>query len=214
MSENIEKNSRQIPTQSAITSNKDYCDQLYAWLQLNSERVDYNSPQRRIAKKNAKYTIIEKSFAREDPITGEKVIVLGRRTIPKYMQLLKDKGLIKEEDGYYYLSVLEQGEAYLIEFNTLQKLTNTLKRNAINIYVYLLKRFFVNGNQPFVATMNQMKEYIGHSIATTSNNIVINDILEILERLDLLNYELMQDADRMYLKFNYVRNKLPEMKKK
>ena len=62
--------------------------------------------------------------------------------------------------------------------------------------------------------MNQMKEYIGHSIATTSNNIVINDILEILERLDLLNYELVQDADKMYLKFNYVRNKLPEMKKK
>lgn len=207
----FEKNSRQIPTQQSIVSNKNYCDYLYAWFQLNSERVEYTSPQRRIAKKNVKYTAIEREFTRID-VNGNRVVVMGRRTIPKYIQLLLDKGLLKDgDDGYYYLSVLRQGEAYLIEFNTLQKLTHTLQRNAISIYVYLLNRYWVNGQQPFVATMAQMKEYIGHSITTTSNNMIISDILEILKRLGLLDYSLEADELKTYLEFKYVKNKLPDL---
>lgn len=207
----FEKNSRQIPTQQYIVSNKDYCDYLYAWFQLNSERVSYDSPQRRISKKKVKYAAIEREFTRIDA-TGKSVVVLGRRTIPKYIQMLLEQELLEDgDDGYYYLSILNQGEAYLIEFNTLQKLTHTLQRNAISIYVYLLNRYWMNGQQPFVATMAQMKEYIGHSTATTSNNMIISDILEILKRLKLLDYNLEQDEIKSYLSFKFVKNKLPDL---
>ena len=48
----IETNSRQIPTNSSITSAKQYCDLLYAWLQCNSERISPESDGRRISKKD------------------------------------------------------------------------------------------------------------------------------------------------------------------
>lgn len=206
--QNFYQNSRQMPSQKSITSNKLYCDQLYAWLQLHSER--YSKRQRRIAKKEVKWSKIERDFTRFDPVEDKEVITLGRRTIPKYFKMLIDNDLIYEDKEYYYLAVLEQGEGYLIEFNTLQKLQNTMKRNSINVYIYLLNRYFANGNEPFVATMSQIKEYIGHSTATTSNNLIISDILDILRRLGLLRYELVQEEDKRYYQFFEVKNKLPD----
>ena len=59
--------------------------------------------------------------------------------------------------------------------------------------------------------MAQMKEYIGHSTTTTSNNMIISDILEILKRLGLLDYSLEADELKTYLEFKYVKNKLPDL---
>lgn len=59
--------------------------------------------------------------------------------------------------------------------------------------------------------MAQMKEYIGHSTTTTSNNMIISDILEILKRLGLLDYSLETDELKTYLEFKYVKNKLPDL---
>ena len=50
----MEKNSRQMPSTSAIASKKDYCDLLYAWLQCHSEREAMNSRVRRISKIDVK----------------------------------------------------------------------------------------------------------------------------------------------------------------
>ena len=55
----IEMNSRQIPTNSSITSAKEYCDLLYAWLQCNSERITPDSDGRRIPKRQVKWAAIE-----------------------------------------------------------------------------------------------------------------------------------------------------------
>lgn len=42
---------------------------------------------------------------------------MGRKTIAKYFSFIEDKGLITlREDGYYYLTVLENDEANLIEY--------------------------------------------------------------------------------------------------
>ena len=64
-----------------------------------------------------------------------------------------------------------------------------------------------------MATMAQMKEYIGHSTTTTSNNMIISDILEILKRLGLLDYSLEADELKTYLEFKYVKNKLPDLER-
>ena len=135
----IKKNSRQIPSVPTITREKDYCDLLYAWLQCHSERITMDSEGRRINRSLVKWTAIEKDFVRTlSDGTTEKV--MSRKTIAKYFKYLEDKGLIQlQDDGYYYLTILDATEANLIEYNTLSKLINVLQKNSLSIYVYLFK---------------------------------------------------------------------------
>jgi hypothetical protein len=56
--------------------------------------------------------------------------------------------------------------------------------------------------------MKQIKEYIGMATSTTSNNIVIDDTLDILKRLGLLEYELTYQDGKSLLMFKWVKNAL------
>ena len=200
-----------MPSTSSVAREKDYCDLLYAWLQCNSDRVNMNENGRRIHKTKIKWTAIEKDFTRV-LVDGSVEKVMSRKTIAKYFKHLEDRGFIKlnEEDEYYYLTVLDSSEANLIEYNTLSKLLNVMQRNSINIYVYLFNRYYANGRNPFIATLKQIKDFIGIATTTTSNNILIDDTLDILKRLGLLEYSLITGADnKTYLEFQWVKNKLP-----
>lgn len=204
----IKKNSRQIPSVPTITREKDYCDLLYAWLQCHSERITMDSEGRRINKSLVKWTAIEKDFVRTlSDGTTEKV--MSRKTIAKYFKYLEDKGLIQlQDDGYYYLTILDATEANLIEYNTLSKLINVLQKNSLSIYVYLFNRYYANGFQPFIATIKQIKEFIGIATTTTSNNIIVDDTIDILKRLGLLDYRIKVEDNKSYLEFQWVKNAL------
>ena len=204
----IKKNSRQIPSVPTITREKDYCDLLYAWLQCHSERITMDSEGRRINKSLVKWTAIEKDFVRTlSDGTTEKV--MSRKTIAKYFKYLEDKGLIQlQDDGYYYLTILDATEANLIEYNTLSKLINVLQKNSLSIYVYLFNRYYANGFQPFIATIKQIKEFIGIATTTTSNNIIVDDTIDILKRLGLLDYKIKIEDNKSYLEFQWVKNAL------
>lgn len=204
----IKKNSRQVPSVPTITREKDYCDLLYAWLQCHSERITMDSEGRRINKSLVKWTAIEKDFVRTlSDGTTEKV--MSRKTIAKYFKYLEDKGLIQlQDDGYYYLTILDATEANLIEYNTLSKLINVLQKNSLSIYVYLFNRYYANGFQPFIATIKQIKEFIGIATTTTSNNIIVDDTIDILKRLGLLDYKIKFEEDKSYLEFQWVKNSL------
>lgn len=204
----IKKNSRQIPSVPTITREKDYCDLLYAWLQCHSERITMDSEGRRINKSLVKWTAIEKDFVRIlSDGTTEKV--MSRKTIAKYFKYLEDKGLIQlQDDGYYYLTILDATEANLIEYNTLSKLINVLQKNSLSIYVYLFNRYYANGFQPFIATIKQIKEFIGIATTTTSNNIIVDDTIDILKRLGLLDYRIKTEDNKSYLEFQWVKNAL------
>lgn len=204
----IKKNSRQIPSVPTITREKDYCDLLYAWLQCHSERITMDSEGRRINKSLVKWTAIEKDFVRTlSDGTTEKV--MSRKTIAKYFKYLEDKGLIQlQDDGYYYLTILDATEANLIEYNTLSKLINVLQKNSLSIYVYLFNRYYANGFQPFIATIKQIKEFIGIATTTTSNNIIVDDTIDILKRLGLLDYRIKVEENKSYLEFQWVKNAL------
>ena len=200
-----------MPSTSSVAREKDYCDLLYAWLQCNSDRVNMNENGRRIHKSKIKWTAIEKDFTRV-LVDGSVEKVMSRKTIAKYFKHLEDRGFIKlnEEDEYYYLTVLDSSEANLIEYNTLSKLLNVMQRNSINIYVYLFNRYYANGRNSFIATLKQIKDFIGIATTTTSNNILIDDTLDILKRLGLLDYSLITGTDnKTYLEFQWVKNKLP-----
>ena len=205
----IKKNSRQMPSASMIVREKDYCDLLYAWLQCNSERENVMSTQRRIEKKKIKWAAIERDFTRT-LTDGSVEKVMSRKTIAKYFNHLMDKGLISEgEDDYYYLTVLDASEANLIECITLSKLMNVLQKNSISIYIYLFNRYFANDQKPFIVTMRQIKEFIGIATSTTSNNMLIDDTLDILKRLKLLDYEIIYQDGKTMFQFKWVKNKLP-----
>ena len=60
----------------------------------------------------------------------------------------------------------------------------------MNLFVYLLNRYLGNGETSFIVTHKELKSRIGLATTTTSNNSVINDILDILRRLGLIEYEL------------------------
>lgn len=207
----IKKNSRQMPSASMIVREKDYCDLLYAWLQCNSERENVMSTRRRIEKKKVKWSVIERDFTRE-LIDGTFEKVMSRKTIAKYFNHLMDQGLVFEgEDDYYYLTVLDASEANLIEYTTLSKLMNVLQKNSISIYIYLFNRYCANGYQPFIATLKQIKDFIGIATSTTSNNIIIDDTIDILKRLGLLDVKLITGEDnKTYLEFQWVKNELPK----
>ena len=201
MNQQIKKNSRQIPSSSSIVKEKDYCDLLYAWIQCNSERTTPTSQDRRIPKKMLNWSAIERDFTR--PVPGDKPEkVMSRKTISKYYDHLKEKGLLKEQnDGYVYLTLLNPDEANLIEYNTLSKLLNVLQKNSLSIYIYLFNRYYANGRQPYIATIKQIKEFIGIATTTTSNNLIVSDTIDILKRLKLLDYKLLQDEQKTYFEF-------------
>ena len=204
----IKKNSRQIPSTSAIIREKDYCDLLYAWLQCNSERINATSTGRRINKSLVKWVAIEKDFTRIlSDGTTEKV--MSRKTIAKYFKHLEEKRLIQlQSDGYYYLTVLDDDEANLIEYNTLSKLINVFQKNSLSIYIYLFNRYYASGFQPFIATIKQIKDFIGIATTTTSNNIIVDDTIDILKRLGLLDYKIKFEENKSYLEFQWVKNSL------
>ena len=201
-----------MPSTASVAREKDYCDLLYAWLQCNSERENMNDIARRIHKSKIKWAAIERDFTRTlSDGTVDKV--MSRKTIAKYFKYFEDKGLIQlnEADGFYYLTVLDPSEANLIEYNTLSKLMNVLQKNSISVYIYLFNRYYANGRSPFIATIKQIKDFIGIATTTTSNNIVIDDTLDILRRLGLLDYGLtIGDDNKTYLEFKWIKNKLPE----
>ena len=71
-------------------------------------------------------------------------------------------------------------------------MNNGLNHNSISLFVYLLKRYIANNEQPYIVTMWQMKKFIGMATSTSSNNEVIIDILNILKKLGLVDYEYRQ----------------------
>lgn len=209
----ILKNSRQVPSTTSIIREKDYNDLLYAWLQCNSERPNVDSAVRQVPKSKVKWVAIEKDFTRLDK-EGKEVKLMSRKTIAKYFKHLVDNGLVKlSEDGAFYeLKLLDKSEANLIEYSTLSKLINVLQPHSISIYVYLFNRYYANGCQPFIATIKQIKDFIGIASTTTSNNAIVSDTIDILQRLKLLDIKLIQDNEKnkTYMEFQWVKNKLPD----
>lgn len=210
------KNARQLPNKSVIIKEKSYCDLLYAWLQCNSERSDKG---RMIPKVKIKWQSIEKEFTRIDS-EGKVYKEMSRKTIAKYFEHLKEKGLIHlgeedrgEDSNYYYLTTLAREDANLIEYHTLMKLTNVLQRNSLNIYSYLINQYYYNRQQPYIITIRQIKDFIGIATSTTSNNMIVDDTLDILRRLQLIDYRMKYENEKSYFEIQWVRQRLPEWSK-
>ena len=110
---------------------KNYCDLVYSWLQCASELV---CGERIIEKSKLCYSAM-----------GEE-LGMDRRTVSRYVKQLIAMGLIeREECGDYKVLRLAAEKAALVPFNTLRQIVNSLHRNSVTIFVYLLERFVANG---------------------------------------------------------------------
>lgn len=173
----IQPNSRQIPKSKDICANKKYYDILYSYLQCISERNEEG--KRYFYKKDINFSKL-----------GE-VFNLSRQTVSTKFKNLKDLGLIIEIDkDIYYLAELSADIASLVPYNTLKLITDTLNDNSISTYVYLLNCYYSNDCCPFQFTLDQVKNHIGISTATRSNNDIITNILYVLEKIGLIKYSL------------------------
>lgn len=200
-----ELDTRQMPCRREVTSEKNYCDLLYAWIQCNSERVSLHSRDRQISKTKVKFVNIEREMVDSE---GNKI--MNRKTISKYFHWLEDNGFVIEDGKYYKLRILEPEEANIIYYKTLSILINVFQRHSIDIYQYLYGRFCACGKQPFFATIAQIKDFIGISVDTSSNNAKVTDTLVILKRLQLLDYEyIWTDENKEQIRFNWVVDRLP-----
>ena len=65
-----------------------------------------------------------------------------------------------------------------------------MNENTINVYMVLINNWYINDKMGYTIYLNTIKSSIGLSTTTRSNNYIISDILEILQKLGLINYEL------------------------
>lgn len=192
-------NTRQMPKTKEYLAHKGYSDVVYAWLQVNSS-YDKEKDIRYISKKEIKFTRIADELG------------ISRQTVSaRFKNLLDEKGLnlvkYNEELNRYELIHLDKKLAFLVQKETLRKMVSALNENSINIYVYLYNRFFAEP-QGFDFTLDQIKRIIGISDKTRSNNYIVTDILEMLELLGLIDYEIKELKSSSEYKTIYHLNKV------
>lgn len=136
---------------------------------------------------------------------------MDRRTVSRYVKRLLDMELLVLKDEAYCLQNLEANAATLVPCLTLRQIQNSLHRNSVSIFVYLLNRYISNGEQPFYITYAGLKKYIGISVATASNNVVISDIMKTLGALGLIKFRLIQTEEyKTNILVEKVSNVLPK----
>ncbi len=182
----IQKNSRQIPSNEKITSNKNYSDILYGYLQHLS-LLDEEVGIRYIPKNMVKYTAIAEELG------------VARQTVSKKFNNLIDQGLVVLDaaNKRYILSTLEAELATLLPDDTIRVLCNTLQERCLSVLSYLLKTFAQHGQNPCEVNMDIIKAHVGLSKTNRgSNNEVIKDIFIILKQLGLIEYHVYKEMDQ------------------
>ena len=197
------KDSRQIPKREEYTANKSYSDIVYTWLQVNSE-YDKKSKIRWIAKKDVKFTVM----AEELGLTRQTVSTKFKKLLPANEDNKAGIGLITYNDELkrYELVELDKNAAMLVEQTTLRVMLSSLNENAISVYVYFLNRYLANQSQSYEFTLDQVKAFIGLRVGIRTNNYIITDIIQVLQKLGLLEYKYVLQEDRSHYTIIRVTN--------
>lgn len=122
-----------------------------------------------------------------------------RQTVAAHLNYLKTRGYIREEKDRYIL--LNPEKYYFnIPLETIQYLLATVKELVIKIYLYLGASNNINpGNYAF--TLKELCEHLGVSYTSQNGRTKIKCGLDILEKLELINYVVLYDKKKMpYMK--------------
>lgn len=181
----IQKNSRQIPSNEKYTANKKYSDILYGYLQHIS-LLDEELGVRYIPKANIKYIQIAEDLG------------ITRQTVSKKFNNLIEEGLMVWDaaNKRYILSTLEAELATLLPDDTIRILCNTLQERCLSILSYLLKTYVQHGESPCEINMDIIKAYVGLSKSNRgTNNEVVRDIFVVLKQLGFIDYHSYKEMD-------------------
>lgn len=178
---------------------KNYYDLIWAWFQWKS---NWSGEKRIVKKKDASFIAIAEDVG------------INRKSVSKYVSYLLDQGLLIYDDKNkeYILRELPKQASSLISYQVLSKLIHSLSHNSVSIYNYLLNRYIANEEVEFIITHKQLKDYLGLSSSSSSNNQVITDILDVLDRLGLITMELRYvEPTKTYIYITNVTNVLPDI---
>ena len=126
-----------------------------------------------------------------------RTLGITRQTISKRFNKLIELGLvIQKENGDYVLTRLASEQAFLIPSATLTVLVSALNENSISIYAHLLNRYYATGEERFCFSITGLKELCGLGIKTTSNNYIITNILDVLQKLGLITFSVSTTRDK------------------
>ena len=181
----IQRNSRQIPSNEKFTANKKYSDILYGYLQHIS-LLDEEMGVRYIPKQDIKYVQMAEDLG------------LTRQTVSKKFNNLIEQGLIYLDgpNKRYILSTLEADLATLLPDETIRVLCNTLQERCLSILSYLLKTFVQHGGVSCEVNLDIIKAYVGLSKTNRgTNNEVVRDIFVVLKQLGLIDYHTEKIKD-------------------
>lgn len=168
---------RQVVSDKSITSSKSFNDFLYAWLVLNAEE---ENGERYIWKRDFVLSQLESELG------------ITRKTIRNYVDAFIRLGLLADIGDKFILTDLSI-EGFGIENDILQQLVDFKMRYMVSIYVFLKKGYWAAGGRQLIISISHLKEYVGLSVNTRSNNKIIIGILETLRVSGLLNYDLRFD---------------------
>ena len=196
----IQKNSRQIPSNEKYTANKKYSDILYGYLQHISQ-LDEAIGVRYIPKTEIKYVQIAEDLG------------LTRQTVSKKFNNMVEEGLIYFDapNKRFILSTLEAELATLLPDDTIRVLCNTLQERCRSILAYLIKTFVQHESKPCEINLDIIKTYVGLSKSNRgTNNEVVRDIFVVLKKLGLIEYhtEKIFDAKTGGYKSRYILDKV------
>ena len=175
------ENLRKMPSIKKYTADETYHDIIYGYLQTSSI-WDMHTNRRYVDKKSA-----------TNEILGE-IAHISRQTAAKKMKGLIQSGLV-EYDGEarrYYLPEVGEFEGTLVPYDTLSYLVAACSQDAISIYVYLLRLAIKNKKQGFSVYYSDLKDFVGLSNSTRSNNKIIWSIMHMLGCIGLVHFKLVQ----------------------
>ena len=176
----IQKNSRQIPSDEKYTANKGYSDILYGYLQHMS-KLDDILGIRYVMKRDIKYTQLA------------EMLGITRQTVSKKFNNLIEEGLVVLDTANkrYILSTLEADLATLLPDDTIRVLCNTLQERCLSVLSYLLKTFVQHEEQSCEINLDIIKSYVGlNKNNRGTNNEVIRDIFMVLKKLGFIDYHI------------------------
>ena len=117
-------------------------------------------------------------------------IGLTRQTVSKRFKNLLDLKLIElDQEGNCVLPNLVASTAFLLPQKTVARMISAFSDHCINIYVYLINRYYANNEQPFNFTITGLKEFCGLSAHTESNNYIVAEILNTLSELGFIEFQ-------------------------
>lgn len=167
---------RKIITDITITSNKSFNDIIWNYLQRLGD-IDG-----RIPKAECQYNKVGKELG------------IDRRKVSTVFKFLEEVGLLTSEEGYFQIE--DPAEYEVVNAGVVDVLEGARVEGVITEYGFLKKLWKANKEKKFVVRVNALKDRVGATTNTRSNNGKITELLDVLRFNGLIDGELVVESNK------------------